>query len=533
MKTTWLSWGTRMRRHDHAVSPGLRLTGWVALVLTVSGCTPFSADEKIRQAADLVESQTGHRPAWPAPWDERPPPWDGTATLKCSEAVALALRNNRALRADLEAIGQADANLLQAGLLQNPRFNFMVMFPESGGRTMLRSAGFPMQALQDLWLRKPRQQAADAELQRVILRVADRAVETVAEVKALYARIQYAQRTTELIRENMAVVEQARRLILSQQAAGKATSVEASVAYIRHLRLQSDLKATDAEYRSLKRRLLLLMGFPAATDSWSVTAAHELHEPLVPLPDEDMLLASAHDHRLDLLAAQWMARAAEHEFLLARREAWPEVAVGLTFERSPAPRSQNQQLAGRLGNAAVQTAAGNAPEAAPLAPFAPGERDGDWMVGPMFEIELPIFDRNHAQIARALHVFRQRWTEYDAARQRITADVRESAVMYAQALEQVRFFRDVILPEVQGNIDVVRESYRAGRENVTVFLQIQEDLIMTRLNALAFLRDALVTRAELERRLGGRLAPSTPSDADLPGDAPATVSPTETNQEED
>lgn len=494
----------------------------------LSGCATPNADTHIRRAADLVESHTGEQPAWLAPWDESPPPWDAATTLGCDEAVALALRNNRDLRADLESIGQADAELLQAGLLQNPRLNFMIMFPESGGRTMLRSAGFPMQALQDLWLRKPRQQAADAELQRIILRVADRAVETAAEVKSLYARIQYTQRAIELIRENMDVVEQARRLILTQQAAGKATSVEAGVAHIRYLRLQSDQMATEAEYRSLKRRLLMMMGFPASTDAWQVQSAHELHEPLSPLPEEPALVARAEEQRLDLQAAEWMVRGAEHEFLLARREAWPEVAVGLTFERAPAPRSQNQQLAGRLGNAAAQTLAGQTSQAPALAPFAPDERDGSWMVGPMFEVELPIFDRNRAQIARALLVFRQRWTEYDAARQRITADVRESAVRYAQALGQVRFFREVILPEVQRNLEVVRESYRAGREDVTVFLQVQEDLIMTRLNTLTFLRDAMVTLAELERQLGGRLQSATP-----PGDPPADASTPNTTQQED
>ena len=54
------------------------------------------------------------------------------------ETVALALRNNRTLRADLEMIGQADAELLQASLMQNPMISFMVMFPDGGGRSMLR-----------------------------------------------------------------------------------------------------------------------------------------------------------------------------------------------------------------------------------------------------------------------------------------------------------------------------------------------------------------------------------------------------------
>jgi hypothetical protein len=99
---------------------------------TLVGCATIRPDVKIEEAVDLVEQRVGDRPAWSAPWDELPPPWDGQSTLGVNEAVALALRNNRELRADLEMIGQTNANLVQAGLLQNPRFNFMAMFPEGG-----------------------------------------------------------------------------------------------------------------------------------------------------------------------------------------------------------------------------------------------------------------------------------------------------------------------------------------------------------------------------------------------------------------
>src|SRR3972149_2391986 len=94
------------------------------------------------------------------------------------EALVLALRNNRELRADLEMIGKANADLVQAGLLQNPVINFMAMFPDGGGRAMLRSNALPLQPLQDLWLIPAREKVATAQLQQAVLRVADRAVET-------------------------------------------------------------------------------------------------------------------------------------------------------------------------------------------------------------------------------------------------------------------------------------------------------------------------------------------------------------------
>lgn len=497
------------------------LIRWIAVAvallaaLTAGGCATLSASNNISESLDLVERQTGHRPAWEAPWDNAPPPWDGHSTLQVDEAVALALRNNRKLRADLEMIGQFNADLVQAGLLQNPRFNFMAMLPDGGGKSMLRSSGFPLQALHELWLIPARKEAATAQLQEAVLRVADRAVETVAEVKRVYARAQYAQRAVELLRENMEIVERGRQLVESQQSAGKATLVESNVPRIRHLRLQSELVAMEAEYATTKRQLLKLMGFASASDAWRVTEIEESGKSIEPVPSEEELLKVAEESRLDLQAAQWTVGAAHDRIEVMRREGWPEVMVGLGFERAPAPPSQNPGIAGNFGNAIAGGLQTGAIEPAPFMPFGPKPREVDWTIGPMIDFELPIFDHNQAQVARAIHEFRQRWAEYEELWQTVASEVRMSKVMYDQNQRQLELFRDSILPEVNRNLEVARQSYSAGREQLTIFLQIQEDQIMTRLTALGFQRDLLLNRAELERQIGGKLAlPSEESDID-------------------
>jgi len=475
------------------------------LCASVAGCASLSPDAKIKEAVDLVEQHVGGRPAWTAPWDDAPPAWDGQSVLSLDEAVVLAVRNNRELRADLEMIGQANADLVQAGLLQNPVINFMAMFPEGGGRAMLRSNAFPLQALQELWLIPAREKVAAAELQKAVLRVADRAVETAAEVKRVYARIQFTQRSVQLVRDNLELVEQATRLIQVQFTSGKATQVEVNVSRIRHLRLQSELWAMEAENRNLKRELLMLMGFATASDVWTVTPLDELHDLLEDPPTEEGLLALAESQRLDLKAAEWNLTAAERRIALMKREGWPELALGLTFERSPAPRSQNPTVAGRLGNAAAQGLTGGTAEKPAFTPFRPKDREVKYTLGPMIEMEVPIFDRNQAQVAKAVHEYNQTLAEYEARWQEIAWKVRENLVTYAQACEQVRFFRDAIIPEVDRNLRLVQQSYRAGAEELTVYLQVQEDLIMNRRTLLEFLRDAAVTRADLERHVGGRL----------------------------
>ncbi|MFH0981278.1 MAG: TolC family protein [Planctomycetota bacterium] len=480
-------------------------------MLTVGGCATLDADKKVQEAIDLVEQHTGQRPAWTVPWDDQPPPWDGQSVLGLDEAVVMALRNNRELRADLEMIGQANADLVQAGLLQNPTFNFMMMFPDGGGRTMLRSNALPMQPLQDLWLIPARQEVATAELRKAVVRVADRAVETAAAVKKVYARLQYTQRAIELIRDNMGVVDQSTRIIQVRQSAGQATQVEVNLSRIRYLRLRSELMAMEAEHRALQRELLMLMGFPGATDAWRVEPVQETQEVLEAPAGEPDLLSLAAERRLDLKAAEWDVQAAEKRIRLMHREGWPELALAFTFERAPGPRSRNLGIPGQLGNAAAEGVANGLAGMPPATsvpmtpPFGVTRREVTYTLGPMIEMEIPIFDRNQAQVAKAVHEYRQRLAEYDARAQEITRRVYETRIIYAQACAQVRFFRDSVMPEVERNLKLAQQAFIAGQENLTIYLQTQEDLIMTRLRILEFLRDGLVGRAELEREVGGRL----------------------------
>ena len=100
------------------MSGRLLFTAGSVIVIT-TGCASIEPDTKINEAAGFVEQRLGQKPAWTAPWEDQPPAWDGRTTLKLQDAVAAALRNNRDLRADLEMIGQANADLVQAGLLTN------------------------------------------------------------------------------------------------------------------------------------------------------------------------------------------------------------------------------------------------------------------------------------------------------------------------------------------------------------------------------------------------------------------------------
>ncbi|MEW6251588.1 MAG: TolC family protein [Planctomycetota bacterium] len=490
--------------------------GLTALGVCVS-CVEVRPEVRVYETMSLVEQHTGHRPAWLSPWDDLPPAeWDGRGVLAEAHAVELALRNNRALRAEVERIGMANADLVQAGLLTNPVISFMVMFPLDGGRSMLRGPGFPMVALQDLWLIPARENVARGELQQAILRVSDLAVETAQNVRRVYARLQYTQRALELIGENITLVEQTTKIVQARQTAGRATQVELNLSLIRQHRLRSDLLAMEAEHRRLKRELLMLVGFAAASDDWAVAPMHEIETAVRPPAPEEQLVGLGTLQRLDLKASEWEVRSADRRVALATREAWPDFALGLSFERAEGARMNTPGVASTLGTAAAAGAAGAITGMPAMPPGTMRERADEpspWMLGPMLELEIPIFDQNQAQIARAVHERRRAEAEYEARLQEITRDVRAARILQQQAYEQVLLYRNSILPDVQRNLELAQQTYIGGQEDLAIFFQVQEDVIATRLRTLELLRDYAVYLADLQRAVGGPL--------ELPGEAPA------------
>ncbi|MGB9625563.1 MAG: TolC family protein, partial [Phycisphaerae bacterium] len=204
-------------------------------------------------------------------------------------------------------------------------------------------------------------------------------------------------------------------------------------------------------------------------------------------------------------------------------------AIGLSLERSPAPPSNNQKFAGKLGNAAAQGIVdgvyGMKPGPPMISPFNPKMREVKYTLGPMAVLEVPIFDWNQARITKALHEYRQRVAEYEARAQEVARQVRATLILCREAYDQVQFYRNSIVPAVERNLALAQQSYVAGQEDLTIYLQVQEDVLMTRLKTLEFLRDYLVNRAELERQAGGRLSippPTTRPTTRPTGENPAT-----------
>ncbi len=449
----------------HNVNRLLLLAGAALGLLT--GCTAsVDPGRDIALSARHVEERTGHAAGWSdsAAGREGQALWDGASPLTAHRAVVLALRGNPSIRADLARIAAARADLAQAGLLPNPVLSASLGLGVEGGSTMLM--GSAMQSLSSLWLRPSKQDAAEGELQQVVLRVSDNAIALAASVEASHRRVVHYQGllpTLADLRQALARAEQAAR---DQFAAGMGTALEAN-------RLQAELLVTVARERTAreklgleKRTLLELINRADGPTSWQATAAAGLANPV---PDEETLVALAQRQRLDVLAAAWSVKARQARLRQAEREAWGDLGAGVMLERED-----------------------------------PAGGDAMTMVGPAVSVEVPVFDGGRPRIAKAGAELSRALMQSRLVEQRAIRQVRQASQTLRTAGAQVRAYRTEVLPLTVRNTRQAQAAFDAGIGDLVGVVAGERDRIKAALALQQFELDRDLARIDLARAVGGK-----------------------------
>jgi len=140
------------------------------------------------------------------------------------------------------------------------------------------------------------------------------------------------------------------------------------------------------------------------------------------------------------------------------------------------------------------------------------ETDSQTRTGPTFTIELPIFNQGQARIARGEAALRQSQDKFEGLAVEVRSQIRELRDELTSKREIARFYQGELLP---GQRRILNESliqYNAMEiENFELFSAKAEEA-RTEREYLEAVRDYWITRAELERAVGGNLNPRQPAD---------------------
>jgi len=378
--------------------------------------------------------------------------------LTMDEAVEIALLNNKALKAGFYEIGISRAELVQSGLLSNPSLGAVLRYPEGGGNpTVEARLAFN---LIDLWHRPARKRASEFRLERTILQAAHDASQVAARTKTAYISSVAAQRKRQIEELNLEATEDFLELSLARQSAGAATEAESNTARAEHLEQVALVRSAELYEIEAKLRLVGHLGLDIGLDELTFT------DELAPYSDLHLdletLIGIADTHRLDIWAAKENVRAMEATVSLQKRLILPTVQGSLEVEG----------------------------------------RGDEYEIGPGLDLDIPLFDRNQAQISIADMRRQQAMASLEDLRLSAHQQIRAAFERLVTTLYTARSYQEDILPLRESSLDLARKSFRAGKTGFLYVLEAQKQLISARREAASWTESSALMLISLEAACG-------------------------------
>lgn len=463
-------------------SPGVL----VLVAASLAGCTAVVPKPGFDAVSDLVAARS---PARAIAWDQSTPE-DAAAAQRVEElltqeltvdaAIQVALLNNRALQAVYEQLGIAQADLVQAGLLQNPILAADVRFPTVEGAFIGAAAGLVQEFIAILQIPLKKRVAA-AAFEEAQLTAAAAVIDLATAVKRAFYRLQGAEQTLELRRTVVDATALSADVARRQHEAGNITDLDLANERALHEQARADLARVETEVAEDHEELTALMGL------WGTATAWRIAPRLPELPPEDVapegLESLAVSQRLDLAEARQRIQA-----ILASRD--------LT-------RSYRLLPAGGLGIEAEREV-----------------DNGVWSIGPSVELPIPIFDQGQAALANQSAQLRQSEQRHRALAVAIRSQVRRARTRMQQARALAEHYWNVLLPLRVQVLQQTQLEYNAMVTGVFQLLTAKRDEIDAGRGYIESLRDYWLARTDLESAVGGDLALAEPPPASALPPAP-------------
>jgi outer membrane protein TolC len=441
--------------------------------LSAGGCATFTADGGFAPVADAARRNLGREVEWPRNAAEQAKVDAQVADLlkrplSAQDAVQVALLNNRALQAEFEQLGISEADLVQAGRLQNPRFDLRHA-SRAGQYDVEETLSFNVLSLLTMPYARAVERQRFAETQSaVILQIAQLAKDTreafysavAAKASLSYVRrIRSAAETGATLAQKMVAAGNWNRLDQAREQSFYADAVESSV-------------RTQLAEASAREKLLSFMGLDAREDG---AAGFQLAQALPDLPAQLEQLSDVESAVLqDRLDLQIM------------RQQIDELRQRLKLTRTT--RFINVLDAGATR---VQQ----------------GSRDAPYERGYTLTLEVPLFDSGDARARKAEAAYAQAVDRFTQAAIDARSQIRLAYAGYRAAFDLARQQRDELLPLRQAVAQENLLRYNASQISIFELLSDVRDQAAATERHLQGVRDFWIAKSRLDGALLGNSAP--------------------------
>lgn len=381
--------------------------------------------------------------------------------LTADAAAQIALANNGHLRATLEELGISQAEFALMVTPQNPSLAVSLRFT-SPGRMSNPEFGLTQEVL-DLLLRSTRKKFAQNQLDQARLRITRAVVDLNFETREAFYMLQGEENLLQRLKAVGEVQKTAADLAGRLHDAGNINELELKSQQSGSLDVELEIKKATAQVQSRREKLQRLLG--VRETNWRVSP--QLPELPRNEPSLGRLEQYALAQRLDLA----MARSKTGQSVAAlnlknKTRLIPGLKLGVDTERDP---------------------------------------DGTQFTGPTADIEIPLFNRGRAEVAKLSAEQRQASEELAALENDIRSQVREAYATLKAAREAAEFARTKVLPNQQELLRDTLLHYNAMQKSSFELLAAKERETRAERNTVEAVRDYWLAQVALERAVGGRI----------------------------
>ena len=438
----------------------------LAVALPLAGCATVSPERPFGDVATAVEDRTGKRISWGGGPVNDPAARPATAKLllrplTAGSAVQVALLNNRELQATYADLGIAQAELVQAGLPRNPVVDGSITFSEDGATNLVFGGALKVIEIVRIPLKK---RVAKSQLEEAKLKVAAQVLGVAGETHLAFivyqTQLQLVDLFSQVVTSTRASLEAAKSL----REAGNITELEFETQNDEFVREKLGLAKAEADAAAARETLNVMMGLSGKATTWQ--AARRLPD----VPGRELTTGAverrAIETSLELAAARQKLITLAKTYRLRKAEAIiPDLEGGAEWERD----------------------------------------DGEEEKGPIFEVEVPIFDWGRARKAKArMKIVRAR-DEYTALAIKIRSAARLARAQLLTARKTTRYYQQSVLPQSRKLVAGSQRQYNAMQLGVFQLIQSKRRQIQVGQQYVQALSDYWTARAHFALLMQGKL----------------------------
>jgi outer membrane protein, heavy metal efflux system len=423
-----------------------------------------------------IAAQGQKMPPLPPPTAPAVPPAplpNAASKITLEEAIRLALQHNHAQAAARTTILQNQAEEVTANLRPNPNLSFDSQFFPLFNPSEFSANYLENQAQFDVGIgyliergkkRQHRLQAARDQTAVTRSTVDDNQRELIFNTGQQFVAVLLAQSTVDLSIKDADSFRQTVEISESRYKAGDMSESDLLKIKLQLLQFQSDLSTAKLAKIQALAALRQLLGYESVPDDYDVEGELDYQPVTAALEDLKGLAAI---NRPDLRAAQEGVTAARSQEALMRANGKKDLDVTFDYTHTA------------------------------------GINSGAFF----FNIDLPIFDRNQGEIARARYAIIQAQEQALESAQQVSTDVVDAYAALHSNDEIIKLYRGGYIDQSQQSRDITEYAYKRGAASLLDFLDAERTY---RANQLAYrqaLASYMTALEQMRQAVGTRTIP--------------------------